>query len=101
MTARLVQFCQQAGWRWSLQAVHAGRHNLIALIPGARGDVQLWEAHQDTVAIEGARSGAPPARVEGGCVHGRGACDVKGGMAAMLVAITRLAAEPASTRPTI
>ena len=101
MTERLIEFCRQAGWRWALQTVHPGRHNLIALVAGSRGDVQLWEAHQDTVAVEGSRNAPPPTRVESGRVYGRGACDVKGGMAAMLAALTRLAAEPASARPTI
>jgi acetylornithine deacetylase len=41
------------------------------------------------------------ATIRDGRVYGRGACDVKGSMAAMLVALTRAAQEPASNRPNI
>jgi acetylornithine deacetylase/succinyl-diaminopimelate desuccinylase-like protein len=101
MTERLAQFCRRAGWPWALQAVHPDRNNLIALVEGGRGDVQLWEAHQDTVAVEGPRNAPLLVQIEDGRVYGRGACDVKGGMAAMLMALTRVAATPAAARPTI
>jgi acetylornithine deacetylase len=101
MTERLARFCRDAGWRWARQTVHPGRQNLITLIPGAADNVQLWEAHQDTVAVEGKRDAAPPARVNDGRVYGRGSCDVKGGMAAMLEALTRLAAEAPGARATV
>jgi acetylornithine deacetylase len=39
--------------------------------------------------------------IENGRLYGRGACDVKGGMAAMLHALSRLVREDASPRPTI
>jgi acetylornithine deacetylase len=41
------------------------------------------------------------ATVRDGCVYGRGACDVKGSMVAMLTALSRAAAEPAQDRPNI
>jgi acetylornithine deacetylase len=39
--------------------------------------------------------------VRDGCVYGRGACDVKGGMASLLTLISRLAEEPVAGMPAI
>ncbi len=39
--------------------------------------------------------------VREGRIYGRGSCDIKGGLAAMLVALARLAAEPPANRPTL
>jgi acetylornithine deacetylase len=41
------------------------------------------------------------AMVKDGRLYGRGACDIKGGMAAMIAAVSRLAAEKPKSRPTI
>lgn len=101
LTALLIRLCNDAGWRWALQRVHAGRTNLIALAPGGRADVQLWDVHQDTVGVEGMTIDPFVARVADGRVYGRGACDVKGGMAAMLVALQQLASQPHSARPSV
>lgn len=101
LTSRLTELCDKSGWRWALQQVHPGRSNLIALAPGSRGDVLLWDAHQDTVGVERMTIAPFAASVAGGRVYGRGACDVKGGMAAMLVALMRLAERPAASRPAI
>jgi acetylornithine deacetylase/succinyl-diaminopimelate desuccinylase-like protein len=100
MTEWLGRFCGKAGWRWALQEVHPGRSNVVALVPGARPGVQLWEAHQDTVGVQGMHE--PFKAVSAlGRVSGRGACDDKGGMAAMLAALMRCSAEPETARPTI
>ncbi|REJ69841.1 MAG: M20 family peptidase [Planctomycetota bacterium] len=53
----------------------------------------LWEVHQDTVPVEGMTIEPFAAEVWDGRLYGRGACDVKGGMAAMLTALARLARE--------
>ncbi len=60
--------------------------------PGARRTV-LFDAHQDTVPTDGNDDRAVWGRVDSGRVHGRGACDIKGGMAAMLTAFARLVRE--------
>ena len=39
--------------------------------------------------------------VRDGRVYGRGSCDIKGGMASMIAAMSRLAQEPVKSRPTI
>lgn len=101
MTQRLVQFATEQGWRWATQPVETDRSNFYALIPGGRGDALLWEVHQDTVSDEGMTVDPFVASVRDGRVYGRGACDVKGSMAAMLVALERAAVLPAESRPAI
>ena len=61
-------------------------------MPGAKRTLML-EAHQDTVPVDGMI--VPPfgARIEGNKLFGRGACDIKGGMAAMLGCFARLVRE--------
>lgn len=95
LTEYLQQLCRQQGWRWLRQRVHPDRDNLVALVPGQPaaadgGELLLWDVHQDTVAIEGMTVDPFGGQRRDGCVFGRGACDVKGPMAAMLAALSRL-----------
>src|SRR5438876_7356089 len=74
--------------------VAPGRANVIARFesPGAKRTM-LLDAHQDTVPTDGMVI-EPFTPVErDGRLSGRGACDVKGGMAAMLAAFERLVSE--------
>jgi acetylornithine deacetylase/succinyl-diaminopimelate desuccinylase family protein len=70
-----------------------GRANVIARFdaPGAKTTV-LLDAHQDTVPTDGVSDPFNPV-VRDGRLFGRGSCDVKGGMAAMLAAFARLVRE--------
>jgi acetylornithine deacetylase/succinyl-diaminopimelate desuccinylase-like protein len=95
LTDHLQGLCDRLGWRWLRQVVHPGRENLLALIPGSRparegGELQLWDVHQDTVAVEGMTVASFGGEVRDGRVYGRGACDDKGPMAAMIAALSRL-----------
>lgn len=74
--------------------VAPGRANVIARVdsPGAARTI-LLDAHQDTVPVDGMTIEPFEPIVRDGRIHGRGACDVKGGMAAMLTAFARLASE--------
>lgn len=101
VTQWLARFAADADWRWGLQSVEPGRSNFFALIPGGRGDTLLWEVHQDTVSVQGMTVHPFEATVRAGRVYGRGACDVKGSMAAMLAALVRVAREPSGGRPNI
>jgi acetylornithine deacetylase/succinyl-diaminopimelate desuccinylase-like protein len=101
LTEWLCQFCDRQGWRWTTQQVHPGRSNVIALAPGQGDGVLLWEAHQDTVSSIGMTVEPFTAAVRDGRVYGRGACDVKGGLAVLLAALLRLASDPSPLRPTI
>ncbi|MEI7862798.1 MAG: M20 family metallopeptidase [Planctomycetota bacterium] len=88
----LVQRFAAAGIPWARQPVAPGRDNVLArleaTVPGA--PVVLWDAHQDTVPAEGMTVEPFVPLVRDGRLYGRGSCDVKGGMAAMLVALDRL-----------
>jgi acetylornithine deacetylase/succinyl-diaminopimelate desuccinylase-like protein len=90
-------------WR---QPVAPGRDNLIARLdgdtpPDRGGSLILFEAHQDTVPVEGMTIDPFRLSVRDGRLYGRGACDIKGGMTAMLAALARLAQERPRDMPTI
>ncbi len=95
LTDLLVELCQQQGWRWLRRQVHPNRDNLLALIEGSPlprdgGELLLWDVHQDTVPVDGMTVNPFAGERRDGRVYGRGACDVKGSMAAMLAALSRL-----------
>jgi acetylornithine deacetylase/succinyl-diaminopimelate desuccinylase-like protein len=108
LTDFLQDQCAQLGLPWLRQRVHPGRDNLLALVrgrpePTEGGELLLWEVHQDTVPIEGMTIEPFSGDVRDGRVYGRGACDVKGGMATMLAAISRVVSgeQSATKSPTI
>jgi acetylornithine deacetylase len=95
LTAALEEICQAHGWRWRRHTVHPGRDNLLAIVDGAPtpdqgGELLLWDVHQDTVSAEGMSVDPFGGESRDGRIYGRGACDVKGTMAAMLAALSRL-----------
>ncbi|MCX7031544.1 MAG: M20 family metallopeptidase [Spirochaetes bacterium] len=94
LTAWLESFLAGIGARCRRQPVAPGRDNLVAELswPGSGRSVML-EAHQDTVPVDGMTVPPFDAEVRNGRLYGRGACDVKGGMAAILAAMECLAAE--------
>ncbi|RUL88519.1 M20 family peptidase [Tautonia sociabilis] len=91
----LEAFFRDLGVPFERRTVSPGRDNLIARYepPGRPRRTLLWDAHQDTVPVEGMTIEPFLPSVEGGRVYGRGACDVKGGMASMLAAFARLVRE--------
>jgi len=94
LTAWLGQLFQDLGVPYRVDEVEPGRANVVAALesPGATRTVML-DAHQDTVPVEGMT--IPPFEPveKEGRLYGRGACDVKGGMAAMLSTFLRLLQE--------
>jgi acetylornithine deacetylase/succinyl-diaminopimelate desuccinylase-like protein len=99
VTALLADICNGQGWPYSQQRVHEGRFNLLALIEGFPapqndGELIVWDVHQDTVPVEGMTVDPFGGEVRDGRVYGRGACDVKGSMAAMLAALSRVNEPP-------
>src|SRR5476651_913074 len=70
------------------QPVLPGRPNVIARLPG-RDPLRrvILEAHMDTASITGMTRPPFEAKVEDGRLYGRGACDTKGGLAAMMHAV--------------
>lgn len=87
----MASFADRLGLEVDVQEVLPGRPNVIVRLepPQARRSL-LLEAHTDTVAASPGQQGRAP-RIAGGRVHGRGACDVKGGLAAALHALELLA----------
>jgi len=77
---------------WGAEArkveIAPGRFNFIARFEGADpGRHLLFEAHADTVSAEGMTIDPFDPVVRDGRLYGRGSCDCKGPMAAMLLAI--------------
>ena len=91
---------ERLGLPFERHEVEPGRENIIARLEGD-GRLVMLEAHQDTVPVDGMTIPPFSAESRDGRVFGRGACDVKGGIACMLAAIARLADERLDNMPTI
>ncbi len=77
--------CEEMGGEVSLHDVLPGRQNLICRFAGRDSTRSLMlEAHADTVPVEGMTIEPFAADIRDGKLYGRGACDTKGPMAAML-----------------
>lgn len=78
-----------AGLDYELQEVLPGRHNVLARLSGHGGPSLVLESHTDTVRADNMiiEPFRPEARL--GRVYGRGACDDKASLAAMIVAVER------------
>jgi acetylornithine deacetylase len=84
---------ERHGLKVELQTLDAGRPNVIGRVRGSGGGRSLiMNGHLDTVGLGGADAGLTP-RVEGARLFGRGAYDMKGSLAAIM-----LAAAEAATR---
>jgi acetylornithine deacetylase len=96
VTEWLVSWLQLHHLPFEIVETAPGRANVISRIdsPGATRTI-LLDAHQDTVPVDGMTIPPYEPTERDGRIYGRGSCDVKGGMAAMLAAFTRLS----KTRP--
>src|SRR6188768_542559 len=67
------------------------RPNVIATVPGRdRSRRLLLEAHVDTAGVENMTCPPFEPEIRDGNMYGRGACDTKGGLAAMMHALLEL-----------
>lgn len=106
VTDYLQELFQKLGVPWQRQRVQPLRENIVARLDGAvppekGGKLLMIEAHQDTVPVDGMIIPPWTPEVRDGRVWGRGACDIKGGMAAMLWAFSRLIEERPAGMPTV
>ena len=84
-------FFEQRGIEVWQQEVFPGRPNIIARLPGRDASRRvILEAHLDTVSVDGMSIPPFEPRVEDGKLYGRGSCDTKAGLAAMMHAVASL-----------
>jgi acetylornithine deacetylase/succinyl-diaminopimelate desuccinylase-like protein len=88
VTAELLR-----GWGFEVETpeVAPGRPNVVARLAGSADATLLLNGHLDTVGVEGMTIPPFAAQILGSRLLGRGACDMKGGVAALLAAVRRLA----------
>jgi acetylornithine deacetylase/succinyl-diaminopimelate desuccinylase-like protein len=94
LASYLEDWFRGLGVRFERQPVAPGRDNLLAWYsaPDARRLI-LYDVHQDTVPTDGMTIPPFVPEISQGRLSGRGSCDVKGSMAAMLAAFARLVKE--------
>ena len=83
------------------EPVHpGGRDNVIATLPGREGSpTVMFHAHLDTVGLSG--KATADALSTGGNVYGRGACDTKGSLVAMVESLRLLESVDVAERATV
>jgi acetylornithine deacetylase len=106
VTDYLETLFRSLGVPYYRQTVEPRRDNIVARIDGQTpptegGPLLLFEAHQDTVPVDGMTIEPWTPLVREGRLFGRGACDIKGGLTAMLGAFARLAEERPKGMPTL
>jgi len=80
-----AEYLQRAGFSVELQSPEPGRPNVIGTSgPANAARTLLVEAHLDTVGVAGMCVDPFAAEIRQGRLYGRGACDMKGAMAAAL-----------------
>ncbi len=83
--------CERYGLQVELTEAAPGRPNLLATLPGGAADPVLFVGHSDVVPAGAGWSRDPfTPVVEGGRLYGRGSTDMKGGLAAVVLAMAAL-----------
>ncbi len=94
LTDYLEEYFRTLQVQFVRQSIAPLRDNIVAFHePQAATSTLIFEVHQDTVPVDQMKIDPYAAVIENGRLYGRGACDVKGGMAAMLSAFSRLVRE--------
>ncbi|MBI3975284.1 MAG: ArgE/DapE family deacylase [Armatimonadetes bacterium] len=98
IAAVLVEYCRRGGLEAEVREVAPGRANVIARLRGrGAAPALLLNGHIDTVGVEGMTIDPFGAEIREGRLYGRGAFDMKGGVAAMVEAA--VAAAERGARP--
>lgn len=94
MCAYLREFFQRREIETCQREVFPGRPNLVARLAGrSKGRRVILEAHTDTASVTGMTIPPFEPSVTDGRLFGRGACDTKAGLAAMMHAVASLKEE--------
>lgn len=102
VTEFLADYLEGLGVPFEQIEIAPGRSNLIARLDSPKSArTILLDAHQDTVPVDGMTIDPFDPVEREGRIYGRGSCDVKGGMAAMLWAFSRLVLERPGDLPNI
>jgi succinyl-diaminopimelate desuccinylase len=85
------------------QTVVEGRDNVIAIVHATNGDVNglMLNSHMDTVPVDNMSIKPFDPVIADGCVFGRGSCDAKASLAAMMSAVIEYANQPDRPRPVV
>jgi acetylornithine deacetylase len=95
-------FFERLGLPSETQEVFPGRDNVLVRLEGADPSrTLLLEAHMDTVSVAGMTIEPFTPRQEGDLLYGRGSCDTKAGLAAMMYAMKRLRQEKMKPRTNV
>ncbi|GAA4425158.1 M20 family metallopeptidase [Bremerella cremea] len=97
----LEKIFQEIGVKYERMEVSPQRDNVVACLPGSSDKIIVLEAHQDTVPVDGMTVAPFGANLVENRIYGRGACDVKGGMAMCLAVLSRLKEQPSEDMPTV
>jgi acetylornithine deacetylase len=85
------RFFESRGIEICEQPVLPNRSNVIARLPGRNSSRRIvLEAHMDTVSVQGMTIPPFEPRIEDNRLHGRGSCDTKAGLAAMMHALAAI-----------
>jgi acetylornithine deacetylase len=94
IAAWIERFCDEHGLDHAIQLVEGCGPNVLAWVPGREDAIRLlFVAHLDTVPVVGFEGEPFAARRVGRRLYGRGACDTKGSLAAMLQAVATIRKE--------
>jgi acetylornithine deacetylase len=92
VAAWITRFCDNHGLAHSLQIVAKDRPNVLAWVPGCDEEIRLlFVAHMDTVPVDGWILNPFLLQRDESRLYGRGCCDTKGSLAAMLHALATIA----------
>src|SRR2546422_3522145 len=91
IAAYIERFFADQGIETWRQEVFPGRPNLIARLPGRNTDRRIiLEAHTDTASITGMTIPPFDPVIRDSRMYGRGSCDTKAGLAAMMHAVASI-----------